>query len=457
MIKKILILTAIGTSIVACANNPIRSYKDDSDKTLNNISTSPTDAAVYGNSDIIYYMEDGIYQRMLTKYDASNSQLAKAQKAVDDWVNSWSNTTSGRISNSMTQMLINDKAVDYQPKGYEKTALATYRALNHIDINHWENARIEIKKMYQTEVAIQNYNQALYMQTQADTANYQSDPEQNSLYQQIRGKYNFTSIDNPAVLALKNSYQTAVSHYLAGFVFEALGEPSLSRPGYVNAGTLSPHNGLSNRSIANLDNGNTKKPGYTNLLIIEEVGHAPQFKSRQIPLVFNYNSSKSNQTCVNNINLFFPELVPDPDGKTSYSYSIDDKGQKQELYTDYNLMAARYLHDQIPHLIARNIAAAVRNISASQASCNAAQNDLGTALSIAASIGGFLLDSADERTWVLLPSRVYLNRVQLPYGDHTIRLNVNGQEYSKVVKLNAPYQILDMRVLQNRVFFMNQQ
>ena len=34
------------------------------------------------------------------------------------------------------------------------------------------------------------------------------------------------SIDNPEVNALMNSYQSALSHYMAGFVYEALGETS---------------------------------------------------------------------------------------------------------------------------------------------------------------------------------------------------------------------------------------
>jgi uncharacterized protein len=68
-----------------------------------------------------------------------------------------------------------------------------------------------------------------------------------------------------------------------------------------------------------------------------------------------------------------------------------------------------------------------------------------------------MLDRADERTWVLLPSKVYLNRTLLPYGKHVIIINVNGQNYTKTINLNAPYQIVDIRVLGNRVFFMDRQ
>jgi hypothetical protein len=460
MIKKTIIFIAIGAAVTACANNPIRSYKSDSDKMLNNIYTGAREPNVYGNAkkpDILYYMEDGMYQRLQTQYDGSNQQFGSAQKTVDEWVNSWKNTTSGEISNTATQLLINDNAVDYQPPGYEKTSLATFRALDHIDLNNWQNARIEVKKMYETEQAIANYNQALYQQNQADNQKLQQDPQSSAVYQQIMNKYDFSDINSPRVLALKNSYQSAFSHYLAGFVFEALGEQSLSRPGYVNAGKLNPYNKLTQKSIDSLDNGKTTKPGYTNLLIIEEIGHAPQYKSVKIPLVFNYNSGGSGQTCLNDINLFFPMMIPDKQGKMSYNYTIDGQRQNQELYTDYDLMSARNLHDQMPHLIARNISAAIRNMAASQVSCRGAGGDVGTILSIAAVIGGIILDRADERTWVLLPSKVYLSRVQLPYGKHTIKVITNGQQHSQEVNLNAPYQILDMRILGNSVYFMDQQ
>jgi len=457
ILKKFIITSIIAISIVACANNPIRSYKDESDKTLNNVYSDiqDTDTAVVGkadDADILYHMEHGSYLRMRSKYAASDKQFANAQNIVDVWVNSWKNSTQGELTTTTKQMLINDNAVDYQPKGYEKTMLATYRSLNHIDTHAWQNARIEIKKMYQTEQAIENYNQVLYTAEKEETNKIQSDGQSNYIYQQIMGKYNFADINSPKVLALKNSYQSAFSHYLAGFVFEALNEPSLSRPGFVKAGQLNPTNKLPQQSIDNIDNNKIKKPNHTNLLIIEEVGHAPQFKSQQFPIPFNYNSTGAKNACINNINVFFPILQPDTINTSSYAYTINGQAHHPELFTDYNLMAARYLHDQMPHIIARNIAAALRNVAASQASCMASGNT-GTILSLAAAIGGFVLDRADERTWVLLPSKVYLNRVQLPYGKHIIKVMVNGSEHTREINLTKPYQIVSFRVLGRRVFF----
>ena len=50
--------------------------------------------------------------------------------------------------------------------------------------------------------------------------------------------------------ALKNGYQSALSHYLAGFVYESLGEPSLAAPGYRLANELQPDHPLSKRRCA---------------------------------------------------------------------------------------------------------------------------------------------------------------------------------------------------------------
>jgi uncharacterized protein len=455
LFKQTIIAGFVAINIAACANNPIRSYKDESDKTLSNIYSDVNESAVHGNAsdpDILYHMEHGSHLRMRSKYAASDKQFAAAQSVVDTWVNSWKNSTRGELTTTTKQMLINDNAVDYQPKGYEKTMLATYRALNHVDTHAWSNARIEIKKMYQTEQAIENYNQALYITEKEETDKIKSDGQSNYIYQQIMSKYNFADINSPKVLALKNSYQSAFSHYLAGFVFEALNEPSLSRPGYVKAGQLNPHNKLPQKSIDNIDKNGTRKPKHTNLLIIEEIGHAPQFKSNEFSVPFNYNSKGSKDACINSINVFFPTLHPDTINTSSYTYSINGQAHHPELFTDYNLMAARYLHDQMPHIIARNIAAAVRNIASSQASCSAG-GSAGTILSLAAAIGGMILDRADERTWVLLPSKVYLNQVQLPYGKQTIKVMVNGHEHVREINLSKPYQIVSFRVLGNKVFF----
>ena len=136
-----------------------------------------------------------------------------------------------------------------------------------------------------------------------------------------------------------------------------------------------------------------------------------------------------------------------------YPFSIDQALVQPQPMVNVDLMAARALRDETPHLIARNIAAAVRNIGLSQASCSADGGNLGTLLSLGTSLGGMMLDRADERTWTLLPSKIYINRMSLAYGKHTLTVNVNGMPYTQVVNLNQPYQVITFRVIGNQVLF----
>ena len=444
--------------LAACANNPFSSYHAKSNQTINKIYQGQLTTAMVAEStaDPLYNMEYGSLERMNQSYTASNYNYTLAEQSIQLWANSWMSTTGGNIANSATSMLINDNATEYQPKGYEKSFLATYHALNHLDLNNWENARIEIKRMYQIEQATKNYNQALYYQTAQEYQDIAQDKSQSYLENQIIQNYDFSDINKPEVLALKNSYQNAFSHYLAGFIFEAMGEPSLARPGYVNAGQLNPTNTLIQQSISNLDKNYHPKAGYSDLLIIEEVGHAPLIKSQEAHIPINANFTGNQNSCINMINIFFPTLQPDRYNNMVYPYLLDSNPYTPLEMVDVNLMAARAIHDEIPHLIARNISAAIRNIATSQAACGGGGN-IGTLLSLGTSLGGMLLDRADERTWTLLPNKIFINRVSLPYGKHNITVNVNGIPFTQEVTLTQPYQIVNFRIIGNQVLFNTQQ
>lgn len=448
----------LATSLAGCANNPFSSYKNTTDKTLNKIYTGqlPTAMEAESTADPLYNMEYGSLERMNQNYNQSNYNFSLAEQSVEIWSNSWMSTTGGQLSNTALSMLVNDNATEYQPKGYEKSFLATYHALNHLDLDNWENARIEIKRMYQIEQATANYNQALYAKEAQEYQNINQDKAQSYLSQQILQKYDFSDINSPEVLALKNSYQNAFSHYLAGFIFEALNEPSLARPGYVKSGQLNPTNPLIQQSINNVDNNYHPKAGYSDVLIVEETGHAPQIKSMELHVPINANMLGGQNQCINMINIFYPKLIPDAYNTLVYPYTIDENPYTPFEMVDTNLMAARAIHDETPHLIARNIAAAIRDIATSQAACSSG-GDLGTLLSLGTSLGGMLLDRADERIWTLLPARIYINRKTLAYGKHTVTVEINGVPFSQTITLNQPYQIVTFRIIGNQVLFNTQQ
>src|SRR5690606_25346369 len=96
--------------------------------------------------------------------------------------------------------------------------------------------------------------------------------------------YPVESLNAPEVVNLKNSYQSAFSHYLSGFVYEALGEPGLAAPGYRKAIELRPESHMLEQALIDLDTSDKRDTEESDVLLIVQTGLAPARNSIRIPL-----------------------------------------------------------------------------------------------------------------------------------------------------------------------------
>ncbi len=439
--------------VFGCANNPLSSYSSDMKSTINNLqqgNISQSEAKLPKNESLLYYLEHGTLMRMSDNYPQSNKDFTNAEGFINAWIDSFHNGTLGSISDTIEASIINDKVLDYVAKDYEKVMVPTYKSLNFMSLNDIDSSRIEIMRMYNLEDIIQNYRDTQYAKSAQDAKSAPKGfPSYDKFQRDNQNKYDFGAVNSPEVLALKNSYQNAFSHYLAGFIFEARGEMSLARPGYVRAGQLNPNNMLISQSIANIDTKNLPDKNSTDLLLVEELGHAPELKSVQFSIPFTTN--RGQNSCVNAVTISFPELVVTKDSYKNINLSVDGITEQTILFTDFNLMAARYLHDNLPGIFLRNIIRAAKDITLQQTSCSAG----GTIGSLLAVVGGIVLGSADERTWSLLPSAINVKRMRLKKGEHMIRVTNNGRTYETQVNLTSSYAILSYRVIGSEVYFSN--
>ena len=118
------------------------------------------------------------------------------------------------------------------------------------------------------------------------------------------------------------------------------------------------------------------------------------------------------------------------------------------MFTDFNLMAARYLHDNLPNIFLNNTLRAAKDLALQQSACSAG----GSIASMLATASGMILGSADERTWVLLPRQIYVDRIRVKRGIHTIKV---GSAYgSRQIKVNLTdsYAILSWRVIGSGIY-----
>jgi hypothetical protein len=411
---------------------------DDAIKQLNKNNTGK-------DKDLLYYLELGMMQRWVDRYPDSQKAWMSANQTVQVWEQT-AKTDPSKLGSSIASYVINDKVRPYEGHDYEKVMLLTYIGLNYLALGEYDNARVAIKQTHELEAVIADVRGK-------ELAKVQQEAQQKGArtnFKELNG-YPVQTIDNPAVNALKNSYQSALSHYLAGFVYEALGEPSLAAPGYRLANELQPNQPLLEEALRGLDQRvSAPDDGLTDTLFVIGSGTAPALQSRQFPLPVPIN-----RTLIL-IPISFPVMVPTSTPYLPGQLGLND-GQSLTVapITSVDLMARRALKDDMPGIMLRGAIRSTAKAATQYALQHQAQqqNNMGLAIAaLAATIGSVVTESADERTWRTLPSEIGIARGRLPPGTHTVTLQTPGGMRSVELKLSGRYAVVGLRMLRGQLF-----
>ena len=247
-------IAALALSLLVSGCGTFRSYDKELGQTINQVSYGNVDGAIKvlesnnksATKDLLYYLELGELQRLKERYPESQKSWTSANKQVQAWEDT-AKTNPNVLFADAASYLVNDKVRPYEGHDYEKVMLTTNMALNFLSMDEYENARVAIKQTHEREAVIAELRGKEVAAVERDAAKRGA----RTSFKELNG-YPVQSIDNPAVNALKNSYQSALSHYLAGFVYEAQGEPSLAAPGYRLAIELQPNQPLLEEASARI-------------------------------------------------------------------------------------------------------------------------------------------------------------------------------------------------------------
>ena len=269
-------------------------------------------------------------------------------------------------------------------------------------------------------------------------------------FRELNG-YPIQTIDNPEVQALRNGYQSALSHYLAGLRLRGArrAEPRRARlpPGERAAARAARcsrmrSRGLDQRVAAPDD-------GMADVLMIIGTGSAPALQSRQFMLPVQVE----NRLIL--ISYSFPVLASTSYTPLPTTLNVDGRSLPVARLTSIDLMARRRLLDEMPGIMLRaTVRSTVRATMQYQAQ-RAAQREQTLALSLAAGIftvGSALLESADDRTWRALPADVSVARARLPRGEHTFTLHTPEGQREARVNVSGRYAVVDLRLLRHQLF-----
>ncbi|HEV3011342.1 MAG TPA: hypothetical protein VGX52_20160 [Burkholderiales bacterium] len=396
------------------------------------------------DKDLLYYLELGMLQRLGKRYEESQKAWMAANARLQSSGEGALAQVSGFVR-GMSSYVVSDKLRTYPGHDYEKVMLLTYMALNHVALGDYDGARVAIKQAHELEAQIAELRAKQYAEVEESA---RTRGARTSL-KDLNG-YPVQTLDNPEVNALRNGYQSALSHYLAGFIYEALGEPSLAAPGYRLANELQPDQALLEEALRGLDE-RVAAPddGMTDVLVIIGTGSAPALQSRQflLPVVID------NRLIL--IANAFPVMTatsaaPLPSGVTFEGHTLP-----VARIASIDLMARRRLQDDMPGIMLRATIRSTVSATLQYQAQRAADKEHTLAMALAAGLitaGSAVFASADDRTWRALPSDLSIARGRLPRGTHTITLHTPEGARSAVVSVSGRYAVVDFRLLRGQLF-----
>jgi hypothetical protein len=324
----------------------------------------------------------------------------------------------------------------YEGQDYEKVMLTTRMALNRIGLGDLDSARIDVKRTHEREAVIAEFRAKETVAAEKEAKDKGITGEAKEL-----NGYPIETLNDPEVLLLKNGYQSALSHYLAGFVYEALNEPSLAAPGYRHAIELRPGIPLLEEGLSGLDQRTSfRRPkGLTDVLFVIETGNAPARKSKQI----TFPIPSKNGVII--VPIAFPVIEPNRSAIAISEISVGDKTLPTALITDINVMARRALKDELPGMQLR---AAIRAIG--KGVIQEQLNRQGGWIGIIGNIAAVATESpADDRMWRALPERVFVARSFIAPGTYTLRFP--GGEVQLTIE--GRHMVVPVRIFQAKTYF----
>ncbi len=234
--------------------------------------------------------------------------------------------------------------------------------------------------------------------------------------------------------------------YLAGFIFERLGEADRALRYYQDV--------LEERKLASLDAPVARRARLApspEVLVVLAGGRAPYKVPKRIPVgaaigiagTFITGDPRVLQHSVLKV-VVYPELEAVPSGVSGGRVRIGDRAWETELVSDvsaevtkeYDAIKPRIIGAALTRLIAR--AAVAEGAIAAGRQAGGAGEVVGilAALGTEAALVG--LDKPDTRSWTFLPGRVWVARIPVEPGAHEVAVEVAG---ARPVERRVPIQV----------------
>jgi hypothetical protein len=436
---------ALAISMTGCAIAPTHDKKVS--ESINSAANGRVEDAIVmidkqiqsgDKKDLLLNLEIAELLRMANKYRDSQSALSVADTQVNTWEET-AKSSPAKLLGTVGTTIMGETSKTYEGQDYEKVMLTTRMAMNNIALGDLDTARVDIKRTHEREAVIAQFRSKETFEAESSAKSKGIDVTSKEL-----NGYPIETLNDPEVLALKNGYQNALSHYLAGYVYEALNEPGLSAPGYRLAIELRPGLPLLEEGLAGLDKRNSfrRQKGMTDVLFVVETGNAPSRQSKKLTLPIPTGKGMIVASFA------YPVIYPDPNAIDINRIAFGNQMLKTALIADFNVMARRSLKDEMPGIQLRSVVRAVGK--------GLIQNELNKHSPMVGLLGNIMSAAtespADDRMWRGLPGRVFIARGFITPGQYQLAFPDQNSDF-KSISVDGRYMVIPVRIFQGKTYF----
>lgn len=369
---------------------------------------------------VVYLLNKAMLERMNGDFAASNQSFEAAKTRMEELY-------GVSLREQALSVTVNDAMRSYAGETYEQVLVHLYMALNYLQLGDLSNARVEA---LQVDERLREITQKI--------------PE---------SRYT----------------EDALARYLTGMIYEEMGERSDAMISYRQAykayrrygekyGVATPD--CLKRDLLRLSEqmGLTDEARqYQEEFHIDHWASAEELASKGelvfilhdglVPIKREHAATVVDPGSGHLVRIALPYYEERPTPVTGARVQAGDVSARAELAEDIDAIAVKDLESRMPAITARAVGRAVVKAELARAARENArqQNQNGSAAvaavaGLAVEIVGVVTERADTRSWLTLPSRIYLARLPLSPGTYTIKVDlldgygqiVATQEYANI-------------------------
>ncbi|MDX8386938.1 MAG: hypothetical protein R8M46_00185 [Ghiorsea sp.] len=352
-----------------------------------------------GKNKLLYLLDKAMLQRMSGLHSQSNETFEQAKTLMEKL-----SVTS--VTEQAAALAINDSMMSYEGEDYEQVAVHLFEALNYINLDLWDEARVEALQVDMRLKIIAQDNDVKF--------------EEHAFSRYLTGIiYEQGKEWGDAMIAYRKAYQTyqkqkqPIPLFLKQDLIRLSQEMGLEKEHKEYKKSFAMDDGVSAYDLS--------KQGEVMVLLHQSL--APIKRSSSI---FVSGAKKIEYR------ISLPIYQSRPTYVSSAVLTVGDKSAKAVVVNDFDHEARKSLARATPAMTARLLARAIVKKTAAKT----AEKSNGNLAGLLVDVAGMVTETADTRSWLTLPKNIHFARLPIQAGTYPAKLTLLGKSGAVVRTIN---------------------